>query len=312
MHVMAAEDQPIHEPVCLMIGNYDGVHLGHQAIIARARELASQHGYRTAVLSFEPHPLKVLAPDKAPQLLQTPAQKRALLTYYGVDYYVIQRFDKQLAQLSPRAFVERLRAQINFKVVLIGFNFRFGHRRVGTPQTLETLGDEMGFTVEETAAYQRHGDTVSSSRVRRLVQDGAVDQAADLLGRPYFIEGRVERGQQVGRRMAIPTANLQIDNELWPRFGVYASWCRVDGRWHRAISNIGIAPTRGLSEPRVETHLLEYDGDLYDHQALVVLQQFMREEIRFDNLTDLQQQIRQDIDTRLKLADTRPPAFTIV
>lgn len=211
-----------------MVGNYDGIHLGHQAIINQAKELARSHNLKTAVLSFEPHPLKVLAPSRAPKLLHTLEQKRLLLDFYQVDYYVEQQFDEAFSKLSPEAFILHLRARIPFRFILVGFNFHFGHQRAGDFQTLETMGQRFGFQAIKQAAVNDESGPVSSSRIRALIKEGKTLEAARLLNRPYFLDGVVVPGAQIGRKLESPTANFVAANQLLPRFGVYASWARAE------------------------------------------------------------------------------------
>ena len=297
------------EPLCLMIGNFDGVHLGHQDVIDQGRSLAHRHGCKAAVLSFEPHPLKVLGPDKAPKLLQTASQKQALLAAHGLDYYFIQTFDQNLSEQDPERFVQELTAQLQIKYLLIGFNFRFGYRRKGNVETLAQLAPRFGFETIVQKARNLAGETISSSRIRSLVAKGQTEAAAELLGRPYFLEGPVIQGAQVGRRLDTPTANIAVTNELLPKFGVYASWISIEGRWYRSISNLGIAPTLDRGEVKLETHLLDFQGRLYGKHALVCLGAFLREEQSFSSVDALKRQIRMDICQRLEMADTQAPAW---
>ena len=301
--------QRIAEPVCLMIGNFDGVHLGHQAIIAQARALAERDECKTVVLSFEPHPLKVIAPHRAPLLLQTPSQKEVLLAAHDVDYYVIKTFDEELYTRSPEDFVAFLKERVNFKHLLVGFNFRFGHQRQGDTDTLLQLAETHGFQAHIIPAYQLQGKTVSSSRIRALITDGETEQAAELLGRPYFLEGVVALGKQLGRHLSTPTANFEVAVEQKPRYGVYASWCRVVDRWYRAITNFGVAPTLARGLARCETFLFDFEGSLYGQHLTVTLGRFLREETQFDNLADLKTQIACDVVQRGHLPDTQPPDF---
>ncbi|MDJ0841700.1 MAG: bifunctional riboflavin kinase/FAD synthetase [Acidobacteriota bacterium] len=311
MKVIDLSRQTIDQGVCLMIGNYDGVHLGHRAIIARARELAREHGLQTAVLSFTPHPLKFLAPERAPKLLQTPPQKQALLASLGVDYYILEPFNRELASLSPEDFTADLKARVNFRYLLVGFNFRFGRNRSGDTETLAQLGKIHGFETTVHPAFQHNDAVVSSSRIRQLVAQGRMEEAAALLGRPYFVEGTVGDGDKLGRAMEAPTANVIVHNELQPRFGVYAGWTRLDETWHRSITNIGIAPTTGRGEVRFETHLLDFDGDLYGHYLFVCLGRYLRPEKTFASLDHLKQQIGMDIAARRDLPDTAPPDYVL-
>lgn len=311
MEIININEKKVTRPVCLMIGNFDGVHLGHQRIIEGARVLAAEQGARIALLGFEPHPLKVLAPEKAPKLLQTATQKRALLEHQRVDYCLIQPFTAELSRYSPEAFVASLKERVNFKFLLVGFNFRFGYRRQGTPETLKLLAPKHGFQVIEMPPCELDGKIVSSSRIRGLVAEGDLETAAGLLGRPYFLEGTVLRGDRLGRELRSPTANIRPENELLPRFGVYASWARVKRRWYRAITNIGVAPTLGRSELLTETHLFEFTDVVYDHHLLVCLGRFLRPELKFENLVALKKQIRADILDRGDLPDSNPPAFSL-
>lgn len=303
--------QTLEQPVILMIGNYDGVHRGHQAIIKRACELAREQGLQTAVLSFQPHPLKVLRPDQAPKLLQTPRQKAAVLGYFGVDYYVEQTFDERFSQLSPVAFIEKLKRQVNFQHLFVGFNFRFGHQRAGDGDTLRKLAPQFHFSFEQVEA-QKDGETaISSSRIRKLLTEGDLAEANRLLGRPYFLEGMVRSGKALGRKIGAPTANTAITNELLPKFGVYATWTRMDGTWYRSISNLGLAPTvtEEAPKPHLETHFLNFKGDLYDKDLLICFTHFIRSEQKFPSVEVLQNQIQQDVRKRLAFADQEPPDF---
>lgn len=311
MNVIHLAQQRLDRPVVLMIGNYDGVHLGHQEIIRNARRMAEAEGLETAVLSFAPHPLKLIAPERAPKLLQTPEQKEALLRHFGVDHYLLLPFDAKLSRMSPRDFVSELKASVDFRKLLVGFNFRFGHKRAGNTDTLAELGGEMGFETHIQPAFTLEDDVVSSSRIRLAVADGSMDTAERLLGRPYFVDGQVGSGDQLGKKMNAPTANVAVRNECLPRFGVYASWTRFEDEWYRSITNIGVAPTTGRDDVRFETHLLHFSRGLYDHYLFVTLTAFMRPEHRFNSLDELKQQIFRDIAAREAMADTHAPTFLL-
>ncbi len=311
MKVIDSAEGKIKEPVCLMIGNYDGLHLGHQSIIAKARALGKEHGLKTAVLSFDPHPLKLLAPDKAPPLLHTPHQKELLLSHHGVDYYLIQNFDRAFSQLTPDAFLSKLHERVDFRFILVGFNFRFGFKRTGTIETLRALGPKFNFQPIVMEPCRVDGEVASSSRIRNLAARGDLVGAARLLDRPFFLEGEVVPGKRVGRTIHAPTANFEAPNELLPKFGVYASWCRVDGQWHRSITNIGRAPTIERGLPLVESQLFDFNDDLYGKSLLVCLGEFIRPEKRFPDLESLKTQIQNDVAARKSLPDIQPPPFHI-
>jgi len=307
MDVLDLSSQRPTRPVCLLIGNYDGVHLGHRAIIDRARSLAAREGLETAVLSFRPHPLKVLDPQRAPLLLQTPAQKQALLDHYGIDHYLIQPFNDALSSQDPETFVRELKVRVDFRFLLVGFNFRFGFRRAGDVATLQRLAAKYEYRIEAMPAQIAGGAVISSSRIRALVREGRLLEAAELLGRPYFLRGAVTRGAQLGRKLDAPTANLTVENELLPKYGVYAAWAHTAAGWRRAIANIGTAPTVDDQGPRIETHLFEFDGSLYDQRLTLCLGAFLRAEVKFDSLDALRRQIQIDMQRRLALPDRDPP-----
>lgn len=305
-----ADGSSISEPVCLMIGNFDGVHLGHQSIIKRAQTVARKRQSATAVLSFDPHPLKVLLGEQAPRLLQTPDQKQALLAHYGVDYYVLETFDKAFSALSPEHFVAHLKDRLNFTHLLVGFNFRFGHQRKGNTQTLLALGERYSYETLVIDPHQDGDEPISSSRIRELVETGETVAASHLLGRPYFLEGTVDQGALLGRNMNTPTANFSVSNELIPKYGVYASWCRLnDQDWYRAITNFGKAPTVARDKAVCETHLFRFSGSLYNRHIVVTLGTFLREEQKFENLAALKAQIQQDVAQRQALTDSTPPSL---
>ena len=299
------------DPVALIIGNYDGVHRGHQAIIEHSRTLAQREGLHTALLSFEPHPLKVLAPDRAPRLILTPAQKHRLLAFHGIDYYMVQPFDLAFSRLSPEDFVHHLCQRVVFRHVLVGFNFRFGHRRAGDVDRLTQIGKDKGFQVGIADPRRDEIDVISSSRIRGLIADGDLVSASKLLGRPYFLEGKVAPGQQLGRELQSPTANIAVQNELLPRFGVYASWTRTPMGWYRSITNIGKAPTLGRGSTLVETRLFDFDDHLYGQDIVVCPAAFLRPEQTFADLEALRRQIAQDVAQRLALPDRDPPKLQL-
>jgi len=301
---------PEDGPVVLIIGNFDGIHKGHQALIEKGNELARDRDLKTVVLSFLPHPLKLLSPDKAPRLLQTDDQKRRLLAHYGVDAYWPMPFDEALSKYSPREFLDHLCRFLDIRELMVGFNFRFGYRRQGDLALLRQFAEERGFRLHPAKAVLAGGEPVSSSRIRRLVALGEMTQVAELLGRPYFLEGDVVKGRQLGRQLAAPTANIHIANEQLPGFGVYATWVRLpEGLWRRGITNIGYAPTVAVDELRVETHIFDLDRDLYGMRLQLYFGKYLRPEKRFSGIEALKRQIHEDFEKRLALPDLEPPEF---
>lgn len=301
--------QRLEKPAVVLLGNFDGVHLGHQAMIQRGKEIAQAQDLRLAVLSFEPHPLKVLAPEKAPKLLRTGTEKLQLLEHFGVDDYLPVTFDIPFSKLSPRAFVERLVDRVALRHLLVGYNFRFGYQRTGDGDTLRKLGRELDFELVQIPCREMDGESVSSSRVRLAVREGDMLLAQRLLNRPYFLQGVVGAGDQIGRELQARTANIHVDNELVPRHGVYATWAYFDGQWHRAVTNVGTTPTFNRQTLRVETHILDWSGDLYERHLWVSFGSFLRPERKFSGPAALQAQIQDDLSKRIALSDQDPPSF---
>lgn len=278
------------------IGNFDGVHRGHRKILATLRERADALGGTAVVITFEPHPQKVLHPDSAPRLIATPEQKHRLLADAGADVVLALPFTRELAASSPGEFVRRTLLQgLSVREVWIGRNFRFGRDRAGDFETLERLGKRHGFAARPVEGV-RHGDErISSSRVRHALATGDIDLARELLGREPELVGRVYRGDGRGRVLGYPTANLQVRNELIPLTGVYATRLVVDGRTLPSVTNIGSRPTFPGAGPAVETHVLDFDGDLYHRDVALRLAARLRDERRFSGVEALRARIAEDV-----------------
>ncbi len=279
------------------IGNFDGVHRGHQALVRATVGWARAHAGTALVLTFDPHPARVLTPDRAPASLTTPGQKAELLASLGADAVVTLPFDAGLAALAPEVFVARVLVEtLGARHVVVGESFRFGRRQSGDAATLGRLGAERGFTVEAVAPVLLDGEAVSSSRVREALAAGEVGLARELLGRDYFVDATVVRGDGRGRTIGIPTANLECDNEVVPARGVYAGRLRTaDGAWHPAGVNRGLRPTFGGGTETVEAHLLDFQGDLYGSRARLAFTHRLREERRFPGREALVLQVRDDV-----------------
>lgn len=286
---------PLPAPV-VTIGNFDGVHLGHQSILAALRQRADALHGTAVVVTFDPHPQKVLHPDAAPLLIATPAQKERWLAAAGVDHLLIVPFTAALAALEPADFVDQvLLADLDVRAVHVGRNFRFGRGRSGDVATLEDLGRRRGFHAEAVPGVRLQGARISSSRVREALGRGDVELAARLLGREEEIEGVVVAGDGRGRTLGVPTANLRADNELVPRAGVYATRLVLDGRALPAVTNIGTRPTFPGAGAATETHVLDFDGDLVGRSVALRFRARLRDERRFDTPADLVRQIRDDV-----------------
>jgi riboflavin kinase/FMN adenylyltransferase len=281
----------------IALGNFDGVHRGHQAVIAAAKANGQTLAAPLGVAVFEPHPRRFFQPDAAPFRLQTPAQRARALAALDVQEVYEIGFDAGVAQSTDREFAERvLRDVIGARHVSVGADFRFGRGRMGDVESLTRLGAEFGFGV--TAVAPVGGDAkISSSGARQAIVAGDMEAAADLLGRPWAIEGEVMRGLARGREFGVPTANLGLGDYVRPRLGVYA--VRVDlgdGVLLPGVANVGVNPTVAeLPTPQLEAHLLDFSGDLYGRCIEVELIRFLREEAKFANVTELKTQMTQDI-----------------
>lgn len=279
----------------MTLGNFDGVHLGHMRILSRVCRRARLLGVAAVVYTFEPHPLKIVAPDRSPQLLLDVTDKVRLLKETGIDCLVLARFTKEFAAKNPREFVEEELVSNRVGEVWVGHDFSFGHGRTGTVEYLRELGAESGFKVVVAPAYMRRGAVVSSSRIRGLVKAGDVAAAAVLLGRRYSVQGRVVRGRKVGKGLGYPTANITVTSELPPGDGVYVGYAVVNGLRHKAAINVGSAPTFDVDGRRIEAHLLDFKGNLYGKRVEVVFVKRLRDVGAFTSTEALVSQIERDV-----------------
>ena len=298
MRVAAFPDDPPprwHNPV-LALGNFDGLHRGHMKIIDRVRQRAGERAGTPAAMTFDPHPPRVLRPDKAPALLMTREQKIEALARSGMQGVAVVRFTRELSQWDPEMFVRTVLVEwLHVAEVWVGANFLFGHQRAGTFSVLRSLGARYGFRAEKIDPVRYKDFVVSSTRVRRLVSEGRVDEAGALLGHHYFIDGTVVKGAGRGRELGVPTANVATPNELVPPAGVYATLLTTDGIVFPSVTNIGLRPTFGdVTEPVIETHILDLDRDLYGSAVRVSFVQRMRDERAFADVDALKVQIEAD------------------
>ena len=279
----------------LALGNFDGLHRGHLKIIERVRRGAAEHGGTPMAMTFDPHPPRVLRPDKAPKLLMTKAQRLESLHHAGISCVAVVRFTRELSEWNPETFVRTVLVDwLRVSEVWVGANFLFGHGRSGNFTVLRTLGQHYGFRADKIDPVRYKDFVVSSTRIRRLVSEGRVDEAGALLGHSYYVDGTVVAGRRRGREIGFPTANLQTDNELIPPNGVYATTSTIDGIVHAGITNVGVRPTFGENELTVETHLLKYSGDLYGRRVRLGFVQRVRDERQFPDVDALREQIEAD------------------
>lgn len=281
--------------VCASIGNYDGVHLGHQAILEAVVDDAGRRQTPSLLISFQPHPLSVVAPERSPRLLQTRRQKLDSLERTGLSDLLLVDFTAEMARLDGARFVDRLlKGGVEFAAVHVGENFRFGNRRQGTIDTLRDIGAERGFDVFGISPVQVDGQTVSSSAIRNLVEDGQVEAAGRMLGRPFSMTGEVVPGEGRGRSMEFPTANLDVENEMVPKNGVYITESVVLASRRPSVTNVGVRPTFGGQALSVESHLLHFNGDLYQQRLELRFLARLRDEMVFSDAVELADQIARD------------------
>jgi riboflavin kinase / FMN adenylyltransferase len=291
------EDAPPRWPSpVLALGNFDGLHRGHAKIIDRVRRRAGERGGTPAAMTFDPHPPRVVRPDKAPVLLMTTEQRLEALARAGMQGVAVVRFTQEMSRWDPETFVRTVLVEwLHVVEVWVGANFLFGHDRAGTFSVLRTLGARYGFRAEKIDAVRYKDFVVSSTRIRRLIAEGRVDEAGALLGHHYFIDGTVIHGAARGREIGFPTANLETRNELLPPAGVYATTASVKGVTHPSVTNIGTRPTFGEGERlHVETHLLDASRDLYDVTVRLSFVQRLRDERAFPDVDALRAQIDAD------------------
>ena len=289
----------------LALGNFDGVHRGHRKILERVRRVASERGTAAIVMTFDPHPPRVVRPDKAPPLLMTTAQRLEAIADAGMQGAAIVRFTAEMSKWEPETFVRTVLVDwLRVGEVWVGANFLFGHDRAGNFSLLRVLGGRYGFKAEKIDPVRYKDFVVSSTRIRRLVAEGRVDEAGALLGHQYYLDGTVAQGDRRGATIGFPTANLCTDNELLPPHGVYATTATVMGVVHPSVTNIGVRPTVDQSgRVTIETHIFDFNQDLYGSPLRIGFVQRLRDERAFDSLDALREQIAADSDRARVLFD---------
>jgi riboflavin kinase/FMN adenylyltransferase len=304
----AARPAAWRRPV-VALGNFDGLHRGHQKIVERVCRQAREHAATPVVLTFDPHPSRIVRPDKAPPLLMTTAQRIEALGREGIEGVAIVRFTQELSRWEPEEFVRSVLVEwLHVAEVWVGGNFLFGRDRSGNFSLLRSLGARYGFRVDKIDPVRYRDFVVSSTRVRRLVTEGRVDEAGALLGHYHFIDGRVTAGDGRGRQIGFPTANLTSENELLPPHGVYATTATIDGVAYRSVTNIGMRPTFGPADrPTIEAHVLGLNRDVYDVTVRLAFVQRMRAERAFPDVSALVAQIQADCRQAQDLFDRLSP-----
>ncbi len=292
----------IRRPTVLTLGVFDGLHLGHQEIVRTVVERALLIDATPTLITFDPHPRQVLKPDTAPPLLQTFNQKMEGLKFLGIRQVVVLNFNQELAALSAEDFTKKfIVSGMQAREVYLGKGFAFGHHRQGNIELLQKLSKQFGFHADEVSEVQLRGHRISSTMIRRLLKAGRVNLTRRMLGRGYGIEGVVSRGHGLGRQLLFPTANLDAHNRVLPLDGVYITLALIDGAWHRSVTNIGKRPTfGGESESKVESHLIDFDQDLYGQTIRVRVLHRLRGEKKFSGVDELRAQIAHDRERAIR------------
>ncbi|HKQ37948.1 MAG TPA: bifunctional riboflavin kinase/FAD synthetase [Verrucomicrobiae bacterium] len=301
-----AELQPGPKKVCLAIGFFDGVHLGHQQIIRQTVADAELHEAMAVVVTFDQHPNTVVAPDRVPPLIYSLPQKLRAIASTGADTTLLLHFDEAFSRQSGEQFVHWLVREFgHLTSICVGSTFTFGHKRSGNVELLKRMGAEFKFAVHGLAAVALDGDIVSSTRIREMIRNGHFDLASQMLGRGYTLCGTVMKGDGLGRKIAVPTANLDVTSLVLPPTGVYAVHAHHAGKTYRAVLNLGYRPTiqNPTPELRVEAHLLEFKGDLYGEELELTFAERLRNEQKFPSVDALKTQIAADIEHAKRVFD---------
>lgn len=290
------ENANIQKPTVLTLGVFDGLHLGHQRIMQTVVERAAEVGAHATAITFDPHPRAVLHPESAPPLLQTLDQRLANFEVLGIEQAIVIQFDREFAQRPAEDFIsEMIHDRLHAKEVHLGKDFAFGRNRGGNIDLLRKMSSELGFIADEVPEVRLRGHRISSSRIRRALEGGRVNLVRRMLGRPYGVEGVIERGARRGHTIGFPTANLKPHNRVIPRYGVYATATLVDGVWRKSITNIGVRPTFERDvDPSIESYIFDFDGDLYGDVLRVRFLHRIRDERKFKGIDELKAQIERD------------------
>ena len=298
-----ADSVPEVVATAVSVGAYDGIHIGHRTVLSTLCTLAGERGLKPAVVTFDQHPAAVVRPENAPLLLTEQAQRVELFSEIGIEYLYLLQFNQERAETSDRDFVtDVLVNRMNAKLIVVGSNFHFGKSRSGSVDTLRTFGEEMGFEVIglDLLSEDDAVEPVSSTAIRRALAGGDIEAANAMLGRPFEVRGDVIQGDQRGRLIGFPTANIAFrPGRAWPAKGVYAAWVTLrDGRRIQSAVNIGLRPTfhQHAEQPLLEAHLIDFDEDLYGQQLLVEFSHFLRSERRFSGIDEIAAQLKKDVE----------------
>ena len=294
-----ANDLNNNRKVCLAIGMFDGVHLGHQKVLQNAINAASQSNAISVAVTFDQHPANIIAPKNAPSLIQTQAQRNRSIELLGVDAILIIKFNEAFSRKTGKSFIQELAQGFgSIHSISVGNDFMFGHNRGGNFQLLQKLSQELNFLTYGLQPVKLNGQIVSSTRIRSALINGKIDDAKQMLGRKFSIEGPVVKGDGKGRKIGFPTANIDTKNLILPPNGVYASYTKFNGKTHKALLNIGVRPTIIKPNPsiQVEAHILKFNENIYDQVIDIELIEKLRNEMKFESIEELKKQISCDIE----------------
>ena len=294
-----ANDLNNNRKVCLAIGMFDGVHLGHQKVLQNAINAASQSNAISVAVTFDQHPASIISPKNAPSLIQTQAQRNRSIELLGVDAILIIKFNEAFSRKTGKSFIQELAQGFgSIHSISVGNDFMFGHNRDGNFQLLQKLSQELNFLTYGLQPVKLNGQIVSSTRIRSALINGKIDDAKQMLGRKFSIEGPVVKGDGKGREIGFPTANIDTKNLILPPNGVYASYTKFNGKTHKSLLNIGVRPTIIKPNPsiQVEAHILKFNENIYDQVIDIELIEKLRNEMKFESIEELKKQISCDIE----------------
>lgn len=297
MNIIDEHNKQNITPSVATIGFFDGVHLGHRYLIDQVKIAASQYGWCSSIITFPIHPRQVIQSDYQPQLLSSPDEKLELLASTGVDNCILLPFTKELSLLTAKEFMQLLYDTYKVRMLVIGYDHRFGHNRAETFEDYCRYGQELGIHIMQATAYTQEQDKVSSSAIRRALLTGDIETSKKYLGYDYFLEGTVVNGYKVGRKIGFPTANLQVDfpHKLIPSVGVYAVYVYVEGKQWKGMLNIGHRPTlNNGNNLSIEVHILDFQSDIYNHKIRIEFIHFLRPELKFSSVDELVSQMQKD------------------
>ncbi len=285
-----------NKPTVVTIGSFDGVHKGHQQVLQQLKDLAQKHDMASVVMSFDPHPRIFFNPDSDLRLLTTDDEKAGLLDQQGIDYFVLQAFDRTFANQDPEIFIQQLVDKLNMKHLLIGYDHHFGKNRKGDYEFIKTLEPKYGFTTHKIEAVRMNDTNLSSTHIRKALKEGDIALANSYLGYPYFFTGKVVKGNQLGRKLGFPTANIQIEDmyKHIPKQGVYIVKSVFDEKPVYGMMNIGYRPTIDGKKQIIEAHFFDFDKDIYDQPIRISFLKRLRDEQKFPSLEALKAQLKKD------------------